>query len=320
MAASPEVSTLRLVELSTLPPGSLNSLLADETDRWRKMLQWDFSASAELVSRYAGYRALEGFALLDDGEVVGYSYWVLDERKGLVGDLFVRDAWRSPVNELALLEATLRQLKRQPWVRRVEAQLMQLGVRGPLSGLQFAPVRFGRHFMLASLASLNSFRPLDFGGAIRFERWHMRHAEPAAELIARVYAGHIDSEINDQYKSEAGALRFLQNIVQYPGCGKFAPECSLLALDPEGEATGLLLSTRVSRQSGHVAQLCVESGRRGSGLGYELLRRGLVEFAGQGAESASLTVTAANHQAIKLYERFGFCTIHQFDAYVWDPL
>lgn len=320
MAASPEVSTLRLVELSTLSPGSLNSLLAEETGRWRKMLQWDFGASAELVSRYAGYRALEGFALLDQADAVGYSYWVLDERKGLIGDLYVRDAWRSPANEITLLEATLRQLKRQPWVRRVEAQLMQLGLRGALGGLQPAPDRFARHFMLASLARLNLFRPLHFGSDIRFEQWHMRYAEDAAGLIARVYAGHIDSRINDQYKSEPGAMRFLQNIVQYPGCGKFAPECSILAFDPAGESIGLLLATRVSPESGHIAQLCVDNHACGSGLGYELLRRGLLSFAEQRAESASLTVTAANQQAIRLYERFGFRAIHHFDAYVWDPL
>ncbi len=320
MAASTEVSALRLVELSTLSPGSLNSLLAEETGRWRKLLQWDFGASAELVSRYAGYRALEGFALVDETGVVGYSYWVLDERKGLIGDLYVRDAWRSPANEITLLEATLRQLKRQPWVRRVEAQLMQLGLRGPLAALEPAPDRFARYFMLASLAGLSSFRPVKFGRDIRFEHWHMRYADDAAGLIARVYAGHIDSKINDQYKSEPGAMRFLQNIVQYPGCGKFAPECSLLAFDPAGEAVGLLLATRVSAESGHVAQLCVDNRARGGGLGYELLRRGLMEFAGQRAESASLTVTAANHQAIRLYERFGFRAIHHFDAYVWDPL
>lgn len=318
MAALPEASGLRLVELSALPPGSLNALLEEETVRWRRMLEWDFSASAELVSRYAGYRALEGFALLDEGRAVGYSYWVLDERKGLIGDLYVRDAWRSPANELALLDSTLRQLKRQPWLRRVEAQLMQLGLRGPLGGLQPQPRRFARHFMLARLELAGSLRAIGFGEEVRFESWHMRHAGAAAELIARVYEGHIDSEINDQYRSAGGALRFLQNIVQYPGCGRFSPESSLLAFDQAGQAVGLLLATRVSPESGHVAQLCVEQRLQGSGLGYELLRRGLRGFISEGAGLASLTVTAENQTAIRLYERFGFRAIHHFEAHVWD--
>jgi ribosomal protein S18 acetylase RimI-like enzyme len=173
--------------------------------------------------------------------------------------------------------------------------------------------------MLARLEGLGKFRPVDFGGEIRFAPWHMRFAEEAADLIARVYVGHIDSEINDQYKSPAGAMRFLQNIVQYPGCGQFSPECSLMAWDSAGMPCGLLLATRVAARSGHVAQLCVDDDRRGTGLGYEMLRRGLSEFAGRGAESASLTVTAVNRAAIRLYERFGFSSVHHFDAYVWDP-
>jgi ribosomal protein S18 acetylase RimI-like enzyme len=319
MAALPEASGLRLVELSTLQQGSLNALLAEETERWSNLLDWDFRASADLVSRYAGYRALEGLALVDEGCAVGYSYWVLDERKGLIGDLYVRSAWRSPANELALLEGTLRQLRRQPWVRRVEAQLMQLGIRGPLTGLEPAPRRFSRHFMLARMAGLERLRPVAVDGDYRIEPWHMRHVDEAAELISRVYSGHVDSEINDQYKSAAGAMRFLQNIVQYPGCGQFAPECSLMALDGDGRARGMLLGTWVAAHSGHVAQICVEPELRGAGLGYELLRRGLLKFAGGGAECASLTVTAANRPAIRLYDWFGFRAVHHFDAYVWEP-
>ncbi len=306
-------------ELSTLPPGSLAGLLREETDRWRNLLDWDFSFSAELVGRYAACRALEGFALVDEDRVVGYSYWVVDERKGLIGDLYVRDAWRSPLNELTLLEATLRQLRRQPWLGRVEAQLLQLGLRGPLAGLHPQPARFPRHFMHAPIGSAGGWRPIMFGCDLSIEPWHMRYAGEAAELIARVYEGHIDSQINDQYRSAAGAMRFLQNIVQYPGCGQFSPESSLLAFDRNGHACGLLLATMVASTSGHVAQLCVERERQGSGLGYELLRRGLLHFAARGAVSASLTVTVANRPAVRLYERFGFRAIHDFDAYVWDP-
>lgn len=319
MAARPEASGLRVVELSTLHSASLNALLREETDRWRNLLDWDFTSSAELVSRYAACRALEGFALQDEDRVVGYSYWVVDERKGLIGDLYVRDAWRSPHNELTLLEATLRQLRRQPWLRRVEAQLMQLGLHGPLPNLHPRPARFARHFMLARIDSLDRFRPVVFTGELSFVPWHMRYADEAADLIARVYQGHIDSQINDQYKSATGAMRFLQNIVQYPGCGQFSPECSLLALDLNGRACGLLLATMVGSTTGHVAQLCVDQHRQGSGLGYELLRRGLLLFASGKAVSASLTVTAANRPAVRLYERFGFQAIHHFDAYVWDP-
>ena len=37
-----------------------------------------------------------------------------------------------------------------------------------------------------------------------------------------------------------------------------------------------------------------------------------------GCLSASLTVTAANRDAVKLYERVGFETVRQFSAFVWE--
>ena len=42
-------------------------------------------------------------------------------------------------------------------------------------------------------------------------------------LIAAAYKGHVDATINDQYGSVTGARRFIHNIVQYPGCGRFFP-------------------------------------------------------------------------------------------------
>ena len=44
---------------------------------------------------------------------------------------------------------------------------------------------------------------------IFFDRWTERRQDEAAQLIASAYRGHIDSEINDQYRSAEGARRFL---------------------------------------------------------------------------------------------------------------
>ena len=48
------------------------------------------------------------------------------------------------------------------------------------------------------------------------------HHELAAGVISLAYADHIDSQINDQYRTVAGARRFIYNIVQFPGCGIFS--------------------------------------------------------------------------------------------------
>lgn len=318
MAARPQLRPLEIVDLRHPDAPSLTPLLAEERERWLGLLHWDYGPAAALVERYAALHVLDGLALVDHGELVGYAYWVAEDHKGLIGDLFVRDAWRSPENENRLLAAVLDQLRHSPWLHRVEAQIMQLGVRGPQVVAEGRPPRiYPRHFMRAPLTSPASWRPLALTPALRLERWTARWLDSAADLIATVYRGHVDSEINDQYESARGARRFLQNIVQYPGCGFFSPAASWVAIDSAQQVCGIALSSLVAPGVGHLAQICVEPRRQGAGLGYELMRRALASLSEQGIDEVSLTVTAANHQAVALYNRFGFRVVHQFEALVW---
>jgi ribosomal protein S18 acetylase RimI-like enzyme len=138
-------------------------------------------------------------------------------------------------------------------------------------------------------------------------------------LIPVAYRGHVDSEINDQYRSPAGARRFLANIIQYPGCGTFFQPASFMALDnTTGRLCGMCLSSLVSFDVGHITQICVTPTIKGKGCGYELMRRSLGALMEAGCRAASLTVTAANTEAIALYERLGFRKVKEFSACVWE--
>jgi len=137
--------------------------------------------------------------------------------------------------------------------------------------------------------------------------------------MANSYRGHIDSQINDQYRSPAGARRFLANIIQYPGCGAFFAPGSFAAVDrSDGSLCGVSLASLVAHDVGHITQVCVEPSHRGTGLGYELVRRSLEALGARGCRSTSLTVTYSNETAIQLYKRMGFTTRRQFAAYVWE--
>ena len=63
------------------------------------------------------------------------------------------------------------------------------------------------------------------------EKWSDHYQDAAAQLIAAAYTGHVDSRINDQYRTSGGARRFLYNIVQYPGCGAFYRPASFAAFE-----------------------------------------------------------------------------------------
>src|ERR1700690_95664 len=140
-----------LVDLRQLRSEDLDPMLDEEVAAWRDLLDWDFGKSADLVRRFVDMRALNGFALIDDGEAVGYAYYVLEEHKGLIGDLFVRDAFRSIENQRWLLQSVLGSLTAAPQIDRIESQLMMWHAAGglpmprPLSS-------FERNFMMLEMS------------------------------------------------------------------------------------------------------------------------------------------------------------------------
>jgi len=320
MAAALDRPTPAVVDLREIRASQLGALLDEEVETWRETLDWDFNASAELVRRFVQMQALTGFALLAAGEPIGYSYYVCEERKGLIGDLYIADSFRSVDYENVLLGAVIDAMMSIPFVRRIESQLMMLssGLTRPMPRAHRLQT-FPRLFMECALEQAEALPARSVGSGIAFEAWSDRHQDDAARVIARSYEGHIDSQINDQYRSPGGARRFLNNIVQYPGCGAFYPPSSFVALAGTGRALcGVCLASLVAPDVGHITQICVSPAVRGTGLGYELMRRSLVALAEYGCRSVSLTVTSANAEAIQLYERMGFRTRRDFAAYVWE--
>jgi ribosomal protein S18 acetylase RimI-like enzyme len=226
--------------------------------------------------------------------------------------------YRSEENEDLLLRAALDDLWKTPALYRVEAQLMLL--HRPLEREVPYASRFRafpRQFLEIDFESIAALPPREV--AIPITAWSDNRRAEGSRLISQAYAGHIDSQINDQYRSPGGARKFLTNIIEYPGCGAFYPLASFVAT--EGRKTGLAgmsLASVVAQGIGHITQACVMPAQRGTGLGYELLRRSLVSLAAHGCRRVSLTVTSANTEAIELYRRMGFTRSRDFAAYVWE--
>ena len=313
---------LEILDLRHFQAHDLVPLLEEEGRIWADQLRWDFQSSSEIVRRYVDLRSLSGYALLDGRLPVGYSYYVQEDHKILIGDLFVSRAYRSVETQHLLLHHVVETARRTPGVRRIEAQLMMLESDAvdrlyPPSQLSL----FERNFMLVdgiATLSRDRFGPSPPAGLL-FEHWTEHYLEGVAELIARAYQFHIDSRINDQYRSLPGARRFLHNIIHYPGCGAFHPPAAGVALDPvTRQVCGVSLTSLVAPSVGHITQICVSPERRGQGIGSELLWRSMQSFAERKCASVSLTVTASNTGAVRLYERIGFQTIRRFRAYVWE--
>jgi len=311
-------SFAELVDLRDLRSQDIAKLLEEEIDTWSAALDWDFQASADLVRRFLDQRSLNGYALALHGEIAGYSYYVHDEHKGLIGDLFVRESPARPEHERRLLAAVVDQLMRTRYTSRIETQLMLASPALDPPGARFLR-SYDRNFMRLELQHVGSLPVGSAAAGYHMATWEDWYQEAAAQLIPEAYRGHIDSSINDQYDTVGGARRFLYNIVQYPGCGAFFKAASHVALDRRtGGLTGLSLASLVAPHAGHITQICVAPSARDTGLGYELLRRSLLGLLQAGCRIATLTVTAANHDAIRLYDRIGFETARRFRAFVWE--
>src|ERR1700722_18197528 len=126
MAALPERYDEPVVELRRVSAEQLAPILDEETAAWDSDLDWDFRSSADLVRRFVHMQALSGFALLRGERLVGYAYYVCEDGKGLIGDLYVMREHRTVEMEDVLLRAVLDAIWRSPGVRRVESQLMML--------------------------------------------------------------------------------------------------------------------------------------------------------------------------------------------------
>ncbi|MBI2956948.1 MAG: GNAT family N-acetyltransferase [Acidobacteria bacterium] len=332
MAVAPRFAAFEVVDLRLLRPAVLAPLFEEEQRHWWEELRWDYRPSVELIQRHIEARSLPGYVALSQGQVAGYCFFVYEDHKGLLGDLYVLAARRQerPYGNSAgiaslLLEHALETLEQSPNVRRVEAQLIPFGLE-PLDPL-FQTHHFRCFLRLFMRRRLVRQEPWPAAASpvpgIELRPWDDRYFEAMAELIVGVYSGHVDSLINDHYSSRAGAMRFLKNIVIFPGCGVFQTDGSFVALEtsPGGRVhslerlAGAVLASQVGRGEGHITQICLRRDLQGRGLGRRLLEAALGRLAARGFAGVSLTVTAENQAAVKLYRQLGFETIKEFSAY-----
>jgi len=314
---------MEIFDLRHFNANDLRPLLADEAEQWLEKLDWDYGTSSEMILRYVGARILPGYVAVERGRIRGYCFFVYEGAKGVIGDIYVDaeglDGERRWQVERELLEHAIETLQQSPGIHRIETQLLLRK-----TGEAVAPFlasgfrRYPRIFMSLPLAEWP--HPVrELSPEVEIRPWNELDYQPAAALIAEAYHGHVDSDINDQYRSVAGSLRFLNNIVRFPGCGLFDAQASFVAVHtPARRHIGVILCSRVRPDVGHVTQVCLQPQFRDRGLGERLIHACHDAVRKRGGRALSLTVTEANARAVALYRRLGFETHHIFDAFVWE--
>ena len=310
-------SFMNIIDLRQTTVRQIEALLLEEAKHWQDELHWDYDSALNLIKRFLDAHALSGCVAMEKGVALGYSFYVLEDHKGLIGGLYVSPTYDQEPIGRRLLDEMLFSMRAIPQLHRIEAQLMPFG--GPVeAALKDQGFRlYTRQFMLLDLHKKNEHVP-GINSGLRLDRWHDRFFESCAKLIYLAYANHVDGDINDQYRSRHGALKFLKNIVLLPGCGQFQPAASFVLRHPgSDDLVGAVLTSEVAPGVGHTTQLCVQPGFQGHGLGRILMQTSAEALRALKYNELTLTVTSENHKAVHLYERLGFSTIKSFTAGVW---
>jgi ribosomal protein S18 acetylase RimI-like enzyme len=323
-AAMTSPQQIEILDLRHFNARQLRPLLDQEAEFWRQRLRWDYRSSTDLLLQYLDSRILPGFVALDRGRVCGYTFCVYEGHKAVIGDLYAATDTQSPIAIAhTLAQHLLETLNASPGINRIEAQLLLFdsGTLAPvfsnLNPHRPAFTAFPRLFLESTLPANPAH--VEAPSGFEFLPWSSNFYQHSAELIHRAYQGHIDSSINDQYRSLAGSLRFLHNIIRFPGCGVFDSQSSWVLRDRANHAlAAVILCSRVAPDVAHVTQLCVAPAYRHRRLGANVLGFCMARMPHHGYTAITLTVSEANHAAVRLYTAAGFTTRHRFDALVLD--
>ncbi len=263
-----------ILDLRHFSARQLRPLLEAESRLWHERLRWNYQSSTELLLQYLDSRILPGFVALDRGRICGFTFCVYEGQKAVVGDAFALandPPQMIPITQL-LLHHLLQLLQHSPGIQRVESQLLLYdagSIDEPFlaAGFTMFPRLFMEYDLSPSSGPATNSKERRRRGLppyIELVSWSSDHYQAAAELIHESYIGHIDARINDQYCSLHGSLRFLHNIVRFPGCGVFDPGASWVLRDQRnGALIGMLLCSRVADDVAHITQLCVATAHRG---------------------------------------------------------
>src|SRR5260370_19531759 len=116
--------SMNIVDLRQTTVRQIEPLLEEEARHWRDELHWDYRGALELIKRFLDAHALARCVAFENGFAAGYSFYVLQEQKGLIGGLHFSSKFPQNSTGRKLLAQMLYSLRPIPHLPRIEAQLM----------------------------------------------------------------------------------------------------------------------------------------------------------------------------------------------------
>ena len=308
---------LKYLPISYSDPSILFSLMEEEEQAWMNDLGWDYSPIRQILASFIRQNLLPGYVAVNKNEAIGYTYFLMNQSKGIIGAIYVKTTEHSQEITDKLLSLTISGLKDSPRIRRVEAQIM------PFNDVDITEIftQNGFRYFPRCYLSMNLNTGLQkqlHASPAKIVRWNSSYLSHTAEILLKSYLNQTDAVICADYRTAAGCESYLRSILENPGCGVFMPEVSFMGLDESDEPCGFIIGCRLSDAVGMVPQIAVHPSYQGKKLGDALMNRSLEEFRKLGFQRISLTVTPENRKAFEWYDRLGFKVEKNFGAFVWE--
>jgi ribosomal protein S18 acetylase RimI-like enzyme len=313
-------SAAEIVDLSSLRPRDLQHLWDREIRLWGENLYWDISSVVTAVRRAVDRKSLKGKAARMGRHIMGYSYYMVEGRRAVLGSLMLAGATSSLSIVSALMGSLLASLESDPAISRIESQFINFDT--PWLAETFLSRGFKSHSRVFLRRSLNplTLKPTEIRDrpSLEFESWSTLDLTEASVLLQKAHSESVDAEMNELYRTRDGCRTMLDNILHQQGCGRSIPVASFIAREPDGDLVGLVISTEISLRHAHLAQVAVSPDVQGQGIGRAFLHRALSALSGEGYQTVSLMVSGANERACSLYRSMAFEDVLRFPVFSRD--
>ncbi len=290
---------VRLVDWQTLAAERLESLYAEEIDRWQRLLDWETTARWEEIERRRRQGAASGLVAIDEsGRVRGWCHYAVRDR------VLRLDTFTASDDGIAqLLLDRLLSVPALAYVERVSAFLFS-DLNGLSQAFRARGLSVDRYWYLGR-ELMNPMSPPVLQGV---RRWRVEDSLATAALFGRAYDASAETRPFAPLGTPEQWFGYVNDLSR-GGSGLLIPEATLCLPAGPDRLSAVVLVTRIGESTAHLAQLVVEPQLRRRRIGQQLMETASAAAARVGCRRITVTLGGSNRPARSLFEAARYRTM-----------